>query len=330
MAKPKTRGCAFELLETRYLLNGASIPAALLVDGSANGNFSAMPPADAVNYGQAVICGPAPATDGSTNSAPGLNGRDPDMTPRAQIPPSIGQSVKQSQPGIFVYQQIIFQPASSNPAPKNQLADEEEVFIQFIQNYSGNALTPAGRDQSNAPGPLHDQNAAAVAKVLGKVDRLPITTDPISGVARGFNGQLQQGSQVALQQNSVPHVQDKDGVAGAPARRDVLETRPTAIGPVEQLSSLAIEETFSSSSVPLTNILPFDFSALELSIKDFFDQIDQCGVKLSVSQVDLLFSSGIMAVAAAIALEIGRRKIHAANPALPLQREGSIPYSDYP
>jgi hypothetical protein len=79
----------------------------------------------------------------------------------------------------------------------------------------------------------------------------------------------------------------------------------------------------------LTNIFSLDASTLGSSIKDFFDQIDQLGLRLSDEQVDLLYSVGMTAAAAVAAFELARRQVRRRTLSQ-APRLGAIPYSDYP
>src|SRR5271166_5037026 len=84
-----------------------------------------------------------------------------------------------------------------------------------------------------------------------------------------------------------------------------------------------------SSDVCSSDLLTFEFTTLETSIKDFFDQMDRLGKEISKNQIDLLYASGVVAVGAMLACEIARRKLQ--NPECPpvpfLAR--SLPYRDY-
>jgi hypothetical protein len=98
----------------------------------------------------------------------------------------------------------------------------------------------------------------------------------------------------------------------------------------ESLSPMSSAWTLPAYAAFLSEVLPVDFAALESSIKDFFDQIDQLGLTLTESQVDALFTTGMVAVAAAVAAEISRRSFQpSAAPVLALGR-CRLPYSDYP
>jgi len=108
-----------------------------------------------------------------------------------------------------------------------------------------------------------------------------------------------------------------------------IQLRQTSLE-AESLSALSSEHDLAARPELLAGILPVDFSGLESSVRDFFEQIDQLGLTLTESQVNVLFSSGIVVVAAAVAVEITRRQLQpSAPPALAARGHGRLPYSDY-
>jgi hypothetical protein len=197
------------------------------------------------------------------------------------------------------------------------------------------AQAPAGK-VSISSGPLHEQSAAALqnatGQTSGKTDHVAspaLVSSPagqLSGKAMAFIGQGTQVTPGGNQngQDRPPHDKSSDA-AGAVSPAE-LETRLLTLR--EMLASSELEPGFWSSATLVTNILPFDFSSLETSVHDFFDQLDQFGLKLSENHVSLLFSSGIVAAAATLALEFARRRIQAL-PMPTLERADLIPYSDY-
>jgi hypothetical protein len=157
--------------------------------------------------------------------------------------------------------------------------------------------------------PVKSQGTGSAAPVIGLV---PATTQVSAGVFQGQDG-------YGMAMTVTPELSHPFG-SPLPFGNQYAGSEPSFLA-----------ATLVPPAALLTNVLPVDVASLESSIKDFFDQIDHAGLKLSESQLGLLFSSGTLAVAAMLALEIARRQVqrHPA-PALTPRREGSIPYSDYP
>lgn len=104
-----------------------------------------------------------------------------------------------------------------------------------------------------------------------------------------------------------------------------LEPQTVGEGGVQPIQQAVFELAVPPYSIPFTNIFPLDSSTLQLSIKDFFDQMDQLGKYLSESQIDSLYSIGILATAAMVAVEITRRQFRPAVLA-PAASRRIIPY----
>jgi hypothetical protein len=228
------------------------------------------------------------------------------------------------------------------PIPQTVIV-EEDSGPQRLN--AGSAFPPPpAKEQSSIPGPLRDQNGiviqsvAPISQAVVKDDRPGQTAPTQSQTGYGYGvtpGSFGQAPQVA--QAISPYSPERPGEECPPAALPAFpalppgpETRRVTLAPLEPLAPSVFESALASSSGLLTNVLPIDFSSLESSIKSFFDQIDHMGVQLSRGQANLLFSSGIMAIAAALALQLARRKMQPPVEAVALQREGSIPYSDYP
>ena len=224
-------------------------------------------------------------------------------------------------------QPIVAQTPSAIPAIKNLERDVGGCFAPPQQNTA--SVTPtvqAVKDQTNNLGQLRDLNVISLSQANVKGDRLaPNPLIPINTLALASPGPAMPGTPVAAQPSQ--ELRAWAAVVLSPVSHKGSETPVTAAGPVVFPSDF---DAVQPSASLLTDILPFDFSSLDLSIRDFFSKIDQLGLKLSENHMDLLFSTGIMAVAASLALEMARRKIQTPVPALNLQRAGSIPYSDYP
>jgi hypothetical protein len=123
---------------------------------------------------------------------------------------------------------------------------------------------------------------------------------------------------VGQQQRVDPNLKPAAGVAPGMQTGQTLETETPSVA-----------AALPAYAALLSDVLPVDFSTLESSIKEFFDQIDQLGLTLTEGQIDLLFTSGIVAVGAAVALEFSRRQLQPSGlPALP-PGHGRLPYSDY-
>jgi hypothetical protein len=95
----------------------------------------------------------------------------------------------------------------------------------------------------------------------------------------------------------------------------------------ESLATLSSDHEIQAGPVLLGTILPVDFSGLEASVRDFFEQLDQLGLTLTAGQVDVLFSAGVVSVAAAVALEIARRQRQPVVQPVLVRGRGRLPYS---
>lgn len=144
--------------------------------------------------------------------------------------------------------------------------------------------------------------------------------------------------------NVLPHVSDRDAIPRQddatrlldftgflPVRPDSAtpaDTTPAVarLGPVGGDSSPDVADAAipappsssaeSASATPLfaglfANVLPFDMQALDSGVKQFFETIEDLGIGLTVDTADRFFSSGLLAVAAVMAIEIARRQMHA-------------------
>jgi hypothetical protein len=87
-----------------------------------------------------------------------------------------------------------------------------------------------------------------------------------------------------------------------------MELPIIATGLLQPVQDLVFDFALPSSSLLLSTVLPIDVAAMQSSVKDFFDQIDKLGVRLSEGQIDLLYSTGLMTAATVLALEIVRRQ----------------------
>jgi hypothetical protein len=216
------------------------------------------------------------------------------------------------------------------------VAVEEDTSPQRL-NVASVLPPPPGKDQSSIAGSVRDQsavvvpNAAAISGAAAREDRLAVA--PLAQTQPGNGAGSAPAPAAQLVYDSSERSSGQEGSAAAmpanQARLDRPEPRLSSGGLIETLSPSVFESALTASAALVTNVLPVDFASLESSIKSFFDDIDRLGVKLSESHVNLLFSSGMMAVAATLALEIARRRMQPSVPAVTLQREGSIPYSDY-
>jgi hypothetical protein len=115
--------------------------------------------------------------------------------------------------------------------------------------------------------------------------------------------------------------------AARPATNDSSPDGSSATAEAEATPAKEAEAVLPVQGVLLTDILPMDFSALETSIRAFFDQVEALGSNLTEHPVDLLFTTCILVATTAVALEVARRQMKPAKPALVFGRE-SIPYSD--
>jgi hypothetical protein len=204
------------------------------------------------------------------------------------------------------------------------------------------SFSSAGKDQGNISGPRDASaallpNVVPVSQAFTREDRATGTAPPqlqpgnASVFVTSFIAQGLPAAQFGAP-NGPESVWQENASAMAPAlqtRLDMLEPQLMTALAIEPFAAV-LEPALPAFSALLTNVLPVDFASLDSSVKSFFEQIDRLGVKLSESNVNLLFASGIIAAATALAVEIGRRKMRPAVPAVTLQRQGSIPYSDYP
>jgi len=173
-------------------------------------------------------------------------------------------------------------------------------------------------------------NVALTSPTYGAVDHSIAAPIPITAPGAGARDNRVPGPQPspvsAQYDRAEPAVNRPVGLSPwIPLRRTSVEA--------ESLSALSPEQDLAARPELLAGILPVDFSVdfsgLESSVKNFFDQIDQLGLTLTESQVNVLFSSGIVAAAATVAVEITRRQLQpSVQPAL-ARGHGRLPYSDY-
>jgi hypothetical protein len=359
VAKPKSAGLSFELLENRCLLNGAFWSGAPAGDWARDQEFLLSAPLDLVQHGGAIFRGADFAVDAGYAMIERFDGQvmRPIFVRTTGVPflASLTETVVYSAPATSVMIIDISVTAAAGPAFVFQQADALEFLHQrfYLSNVSqppaGSALPlsekeldgaiGAGRELAAVPPPTvtPNQTAVPVSQPSVKDDH---AAAPLAPAPKGQSLQIVAPllvSPPAAIQPSVDFIDrqnpDRDWMTAAatPARPNTVEASPSLAS-----SYLGRESYYLDSALPppaplLTNILPVDVASLESSIRDFFEQIDHAGVKLSQSQMSVLFSASSVAVAAMLALEIARRNVlQAAVPALTPRCEGSVPYSDYP
>jgi hypothetical protein len=194
--------------------------------------------------------------------------------------------------------------------------------------------TPAQLTAANA---AQAPSRTPVTGSLGKTDQSVPQPSAHNPEERSLLAQAGQSAGAAsgifLREDGAPPITSRraqaNGVGlevGPPA---IVSGWPAALNGPATESLVSAEGELPASPGLLATVLPVDFSGLEASVKDFFDQIEQLGLTMTASQADLLFSTGMVAVAAAVAAEITRRRLQVpAAPALP-RGHGSLPYSDY-
>jgi hypothetical protein len=223
--------------------------------------------------------------------------------------------------------------------PIQQAASGEEDIAAQRLTVQSLAQTFAAKEPSTVAVQIREQSTVAaqgliaVSPTIAKEDRAVfVPSVPPSQTATVSPEPVGQGlstTHVVVQNSRVLPSPSWSQKAPSGVEGQAILPRLLASMPALPVASAAFELGSASSSTVLTNILPANFSGLESAIKDFFEEIDQVGLQLSESQVSLLFSTSVMAAAAALALEVARRKLQprAVTPAL--GRAGSIPYSDY-
>jgi hypothetical protein len=248
--------------------------------------------------------------------------------PKLVIVVAITVTEENLQPGIL----------GKRPGPQAVTGEDDSPARFNLANVLSSA-----KDPSNVSSLVRDSSAALIQSVtpvsqpFTKDDRaatvVPASPSPsgnMNGFVTTFIAQGPSSAQFTSPNGHEPLAQDSAMAATAvPSRPDALEPPLTTNLALESIAAVA-EPALPASSALLTNVLSVDFASLDSSVKSFFDQIDRIGVKLSESHVNLLFASGIVAAAGALAVEIARRKMQPAVPTVTLQREGSIPYSDFP
>jgi hypothetical protein len=244
-------------------------------------------------------------------------------------------------PQVYTDPTFAVQPtlSSSPPAP----VVKESASAAPINQASAQVTPPAKdssaqpvKDQTVSVATVRDQTVVTVVPVksanerVSQIDRL---TPPTADATGARPPALQAAPATAS--NSVP------GQWNSPTPNTTavyLSTRQTLSAaqdapvrePDDRLADQVVPSATTPPTVLWTNVFPVDMTALDNTVKDFFEHIDQFGVKLSANQVELLFSSSLALVAAGAAAELIRRKSQARVPALVLRREGTIPYSSYP
>lgn len=185
-----------------------------------------------------------------------------------------------------------------------------------------------GKGDGLVTGLLRDPVTALASKtpatpiVMGKEERLPGSLTDIPRA--NFGDRVQIGLSEFTVERRV------DAAPTFPMNPHLLG-RVSLGGTADGAVSFAPSDENAEAPCPLlTSVLPIDFASLEASIKEFFSQIDAAGLKLSGQHVNYLFSTGILAVAATLAVEVSRRQTGALAQAPALDCTTSIPYSDYP
>jgi hypothetical protein len=342
VAKPNVAGIEIEQLETRCLLNGAGYAAALLGPAHASGFDPAA---------QARLKGSEVAGFNRVDIHPvhvGAPGR-PDG-PGGPRGPSGEGHVHPPAPFLTFADETIavsYLPAAAS----NQGSDMAPVLLpEYTAQYfpkrtpaaattvegeppssKTNAptipLSQAGKGDNTNSASVRDANAVIVPKgtpnfpVLAKEDR--VVTGPLDSVRSAAADKAQFSLQGYV-------IEPRAAAASTSEARAQALQQFLAAGTADMSDAFLGSGEETASACPLlTGVLPFDFASLEVSIQDFFSQINQAGIKLSESLANLLFSSGVLAVAATLAVEISRRKTAALAQVPALDYVSAIPYSDY-
>ncbi len=186
---------------------------------------------------------------------------------------------------------------------------------------------PAGKSDFAAAALVRDGNPVAPQK--GVINPQPIVKDDrlIPVVVENPRGAAYQGPQANAQERAGQIQRETAPLAGM--RVSPLKRAELAL-PLDLMAAWTGADQEALPLFPMvTSVMPFDIASLETSIKDFFDQVNQAGLKLSAGHVNFLFSAGVVAVAAALAFELSRRKSSTPAQAPALELASTIPYSDY-
>jgi len=203
-------------------------------------------------------------------------------------------------------------------APKPAATVRETLPIELVSQPASATLAsidPSGARLADAPSALV---GAAFTRILS-----PLPQDSF-----GVHGEERQSAMTARPAMPPPvQVQNTDGpVEGpvAPAANDGARIDDRA---ADSNSSM---QPRTLSAAALTNVLAFDVRALESSIDAFFQSIDRVGHTLAENRTNVLYAAGMIGLAAAMAIELSRRKSQSPAPSLVSQRGTGIPFSDYP
>ena len=185
----------------------------------------------------------------------------------------------------------------------------------------------AGKSDTAGIGLVRDASGLIVQKGVPSLQPIPkddrLTAVPSDNVHEAAAERTQANPPTSVGQNQRNAAPLANVRVSAPERAEFAPT-------VDLLASLAGADHEAVLPSPLvTSVLPFDIASLESSIKDFFDQVNQAGFKLSAGHVNLLFSSTVVALAATLAVEVSRRKTSQPAQAPALELASTIPYSDY-
>jgi hypothetical protein len=357
VAKPKSAGLSFELLENRCLLNGAFWSGTSAGDWARDHEFLLAVPLD--QHGGAIFRGADFAVDAGYAMLGRFDGQvmRPIFVRTAGVPflTSLTETVVYSAPVTSMMIIDISVTAAAGPAFVYQQTDAFEFLHQRFypsnvpQQPAGSALPSSEKEAGGAIGAARElaavppptvtpnQTAAPVSQPSVKDDHAAAPLAPaLKGQSLGIAAPLLVSPLPANQPSADfidRQIQDRDWTTAAatPARPSTFEASPSFTSPSAGRESYYLDSVLTPPAPLLTNILPVDVASLESSIRDFFEHIDHAGAKLSESQISVLFSASSVAVAAMLALEIARRNVQqSAVPALTPRREGSIPYSDYP
>jgi hypothetical protein len=294
----KSSALRVELLESRCLLNAPSPPAHVLVHDM-SGGASACLPARGDTAKMSSQPGPACAAPAaaigldSPRGSPGTISVPPD-SPSFALPP--GQVLPEPSPPpaqvIIPHSEVLRQvgPVQVDAVAK-PLTVSGVAQVSVAKEPVAASMRQAGDKTIVAASNTSAKESVEVQGLLAQPAATPV-------VAQGL--EWQELSWLAARVT--------------PAQRDGQEARTSSGQPAELVAAAAAEAPLTRHAMILGGNMPVALSSLQSSIKDFFEALGKSGAMLTGTHIDLVYSSGIMAAAAVLALEIVRRQARAAAP----------------
>jgi hypothetical protein len=272
---------------------------------------------------------PAGSEVNSTSSPPVAHTPHAPPVVQSTIPPTNSHSARPPVEPKTPEEDLSSAETASSQRPSEEQTSTQETLSEPSSSLANSGITPPSQAKT-----LGNSGAFSVA-VESTVGQ---TSHPAGSDEHGAGQNGPATNTAALNVHDNHH--GNEGLLASPA------IAPGHTGPTVELAAVvssvdqpfdasvtaSLPSAFAEAALPacamlLTDILPMDFSAIESSIRAFFDQMEGVGSNFNESRLDLLFSTGFLVAATAVALEVARRQMKPETPVFALGREG-IPYSD--